>query len=114
VQAGVKYIPCAEDKYCDENNKVKLTWEDFNANYDSICPPYAEIQEICKYYPEKMIDLNPYMWKRPYRINEKDTIETVNELFRHMNLRSLPVISEKDFTLVGIITRQDLFAFMSI
>lgn len=56
----------------------------------------AELTEIFKWYPEKYIDLNPYMWKKPYRVFEKDTIETVNKLFRHMDLRSLPVLAEVD------------------
>lgn len=106
VIAGTRVVPVAkEEKYEDETTKIKLTWEDFNANYDSNCPSIEELTEIFKFYPEKVIDLNPYMWRKPYRVFLKDSIDMVNSLFRHMDLRSLPVLAEKDHTLMGIITR---------
>jgi predicted transcriptional regulator len=98
----------------EDLDKVKLTWEDFNANFDSSCPPYAEITEIVKVYYDKKIDLRPYMICRPFRVFENDSIQNVNELMRHMDLRTVPVIREADHVLVGVITRQDLFSYMSI
>jgi len=54
------------------------------------------------------------MVPRPYTIFENDSIQKSLDLFRLMNLRHLPVLAEDDGSLVGIITRQDLFQFMSI
>lgn len=31
-----------------------------------------------------------------------------------MNLRTMPIVNEDNGTLVGVITRQDLFAFMTM
>lgn len=45
---------------------------------------------------------------------EGDSIDKIVEVFRLMNLRHLPVLNEQDNTLVGIITRQDIFAYMSL
>lgn len=92
---------------------VELTWEDFNCNFLSECPKYEEVQEICEKNADRIIDLHPYMIHRPTRCFTKDTVKEVHEFFRHMNLRTLPVLAE-DHSLVGIITRQDLFAYLSI
>ena len=61
-----------------------------------------------------MIDLRAYMIPRPHSVFENDTIQKCLDIFRLMNLRALPVVNEDDGSLVGIITRQDLFAFMSV
>ena len=45
------------------------------------------------------------MIEKPYFVHETDKIEKVVEVFRLMNLRHLPVVSESDNTLIGIITR---------
>ena len=82
----------------DENDelKIKLTWEDFNANFASECPPFNEIGEICSTYGEKVIDVRPYMELRPYKVFESESIKIVHQLFRHMDLRSLPVLKDRD------------------
>ena len=45
----------------DEDQPIKLTWEDFNCSYNSICPNYQEVAKICDANPEQQIDLRPYM-----------------------------------------------------
>jgi len=103
----------ADDGYDDDHcyldledlEKVRLNWDDFNANYNSVCPNVAEVSEILKVYFDKIVDLRPYMEARPYRVFENDHIEIINNLFRHMDLRTLPVLRESDHTLVGVITR---------
>jgi CBS domain-containing protein len=54
------------------------------------------------------------MIPRPHSVFENDTIQKCLDIFRLMNLRALPVVNEDNGSLVGIITRQDLFAFMSV
>lgn len=54
------------------------------------------------------------MIEKPYFVYESDKIQKIVEVFRLMNLRHLPVLSEADNTVVGIITRQDIFAYMSL
>jgi CBS domain-containing protein len=53
----------------------------------------------------KIIDLRPYMIEKPYCVYENDKLQKIVEVFRLMNLRHLPVIDEKNNTLVGMITR---------
>ena len=63
---------------------------------------------------DKVIDLRPYMIEKPYCVYDTDSLEKLVELFRLMNLRHLPVVNETDNVLIGIITRQDIFAYMSL
>jgi CBS domain-containing protein len=91
-----------------------LTWKDFNSNFHSSSRHICEIEEIAQANMDKLIDLRPYMIEKPYCVYEGDKIQKVVEIFRLMNLRHLPVVNENDNTLVGIITRQDIFAYMSL
>jgi len=85
---------------------------DFHSYTDDINKKeYKNILEACS---DKVIDLRPYMVPRPYSVFENDSIQKCLELFRLMNLRHLPVVNEDDGQIVGMITRQDLFAFMTV
>jgi len=77
------------------HEKVSLTWEDFNSGYLSQCPLLIEVQSICQEYHENVLDLHPYMIQRPYRCFENDTIEKINEMYRFIDLRTLPVLKEE-------------------
>lgn len=98
----------------DDTGKPHLSWRDFNCNFHSSIKPLKLIEEICQNNLEKEIDLRPYMIEKPYFVYESDRIQKIVEVFRLMNLRHLPVLSEADNTVVGIITRQDIFAYMSL
>lgn len=54
------------------------------------------------------------MIARPHTVFENDGIQKALDTFRLMNLRHLPVLNEDDGSLIGMITRQDLFAFMAV
>lgn len=54
------------------------------------------------------------MIEKPHSVHETDRIDKVVEIFRLMNLRHLMVVTESDNSLIGIITRQDIFAYMSL
>lgn len=54
------------------------------------------------------------MIETPFFVKKSMKFQQVLELFRTMNLRHLPVTKDEDNTLVGIITRQDLFSFMNL
>ena len=93
-----------------------IDWSAFNVNFHSTVaniddPKYKDTLSLHK---DKMIDLRAYMIPRPHSVFENDTIQKCLDIFRLMNLRALPVVNEDDGSLVGIITRQDLFAFMSV
>ena len=90
-----------------------LTWQDFNTNFYSSVPPLTpEEKRKCEANLDKVMDLRPFMIEKPFCVWDSYRFQTVLEIFRTMNLRHLPVVNEQDNTLVGIITRQDLFAFM--
>lgn len=93
-----------------------LEWSDFNVDFHSEVqsikqPKFAQIAEK---ESRLNVDLRPYMVPRPYTVYENDSIQKCLNLFRLMNLRQLPVLNEDDGSIVGIITRQDLFAFMTV
>jgi hypothetical protein len=105
-----------DSNYCDELlNPFKLTWKDFNSNFSStVIPLSPEERESCLQNPTKVIGLRYFMIESPFTARVSWKFQQVVELFRTMNLRSLPVLSEHNNRVVGIITRQDLFAFMTL
>lgn len=54
------------------------------------------------------------MIERPYLVSAFDKFPKVLSLFRQMQLRQLLVTNDSDGKLIGIITRQDLFSFMTL
>ena len=71
----------------------------------SSTPPYSTVEAIANENAEKFIDLRPYMVYHPFTVWDKDDLQKVLDVFRKNNLRHLPVVSHKDNTLLGIITR---------
>ena len=62
---------------------------------------------------DEIIDLRPYMNLGPLSVQEECPATRVHSIFRTMQLRHLCVL-DKDASLVGIITRKDLHAAVSI
>ena len=59
---------------------------------------------------EKMIDLRPYMVETPFSVVTSDKLSKVANLFRHMQLKMLPVVAPSQSRhgpqkIVGVITR---------
>ena len=61
-----------------------------------------------------MIDLRSYYIETPFLAQSTDRLQKVLDVFRHMHLRSLAVTNPGNGELEGIITRQDIFAYMSL
>lgn len=97
-----------------KKKKDRLPWWYFNSDFYSSDRDYSEVKQICEQYEQKQIDLRPYMIVHPYVVQSTDTLAKCLELFRHMHIRCLPVISPHNGGLEGIITRQDIFAYMSL
>jgi len=93
-----------------------LQWFDFNVGFHGISPDNntPEIKKVVEKNGDQVIDIRPFMIPRPFTAHENDSIQKCLDLFRLMNLRNLPVLNEDDGSLIGMITRQDLFAFMSV
>ena len=54
------------------------------------------------------------MIENPVRVSVYDKMKDVMELFRMHHLRHLIVINPSDGQIAGVITRKDLFAYMSL
>lgn len=97
------------------NHHHNLTWRDFNLPfYPSSFGLTEEDLEACSQNASKVIELRPFMIEAPHCVKQSVKFDQIVELYRAMNLRHLPVVKDEDNTLVGIITRQDLFAFMHL
>ena len=96
----------------DIKEALPVTWEDFNHKFNDEPSKYDEVKDICMQNIDKRIDLRPYMEHSPHFVAPNDNIQKVLDVFRLHHLRYLPVVDHDQ--VVGIITRQDLFAYMSI
>ncbi len=54
------------------------------------------------------------MIERPFSVSVFDKMPKVLNIFRQMQLRQLLVTNDADGKLAGIITRKDIFQFMSL
>ena len=72
------------------------------------------LDHIVDEYAEEWLDLRPYMWEDPIKVSVYAKIKDVLELFRMHHLRHLIVVDPSDGQLAGIVTRKDLFAYMSL
>ena len=52
--------------------------------------------------------------EKPYTVFECDDLQKVVSIFRAFHLRHLCVVEKRNYKLKGIITREDLFAYMAI
>jgi hypothetical protein len=109
----MKYTGEADTVELPLTSKV-LPWQEFNVDFSSSSHQFAEIEEEVKVFKDKLIDLRPYMIDAPFVIHTTDRLPKVLDYFRHFHLRALPVVSPIDGKPVAIITRQDIFAYMSL
>ena len=86
----------------------------FNPDFYSQDRTFAEVEDIVENNRDKMIDVRPYMIETPFIAQSTDRLQKILDMFRHMHLKSMPVTNPSDGGLEGIITRQDIFAYMSL
>ena len=87
----------------------KLQWLDLQLSSD----PQVDIKALCAANAEKMIDLTPYMVEKPMSVHTTDDMTKVLGLFRHMQLKMLPVLDShlSKAHVAGVITRYDLLKY---
>jgi len=109
------------EKYTGDRDRMEipfttnlLEWEHFNVDFWSTERKFSEVQHIADQYPEETIDLRPYMIEAPFKVHTTDRLPKVLDYFRMFHLRALPVIDPNDGKPQAVITRQDLFAYMSL
>lgn len=103
-----------KDKEQVPDTQKILNWWFFNSDMYSNDRHYTEVEDIMQANLEKLVDLRPYMIEEPYIVYSTDKLHKCLELFRNMHLRALPVIDPNDGSCVFVLTRQDLFAYMSL
>ena len=98
------------------NSAFVLPWQQFTVP-DFIGKDQAvdyEIQQVLDKRKDELVDFRPYMNDNPMTVVSTDSISKCLALFRNMQLRHLCVIHPVYGTLVGIITRQDLFTWLDM
>ena len=91
-----------------------LPWWKFNSDFYASDRDFDDVEEIAEIFSNRKIDLRPYMIEEPYMINTTDKLDKVLDMMRHFHLRALPVVDPNDGTPVAVLTRGDLFAYMSL
>ena len=92
----------------------ELEYWHFNSDFYSQERTFEEVESICRANREKMVDVRPYIQETPFLCQSTDKLQKILDVFRHMELRVLAVVNPADGSLEGIITRQDIFTFMSL
>ena len=106
----------------DRDNGIPLTpvekiinWEEFNVDiYSTEYTGKKVLDEVCEVYPDQSVDLRPYIWENPMSVTIYTKFERILEVFRMHHLRTLNVVNPNNGDLEGVITRQDMFAYMSL
>ena len=91
-----------------------LDWRLFNIDYYSHDREFEEIEQILEENRDKLVDIRPYIIDTPHCAQSTDRLQKVLNVFRTMHLRTLPVVNPGTGKLEGVITRQDLFAYMGL
>ena len=91
-----------------------LHWHYFCNDFYSSDRSFSQVSEIAENFSDRHIDLRPYMIEQPYAVSTTDKLPKCLELFRHMHLRALPVNDPTTGRPVALLTRADLFAYMSL
>lgn len=92
----------------------ELEYWHFNSDFYSQDRTYDEVADICDANRDRMVDVRPYMIETPFLAQSTDRLQKILDIYRHMHLRVLAVTNPGTGALEGIITRQDLFQYMSL
>ena len=94
--------------------KDRLHWSAFNhtitsseVNIDTIMDSLKDCKD------DEVFDLRPYMIAEPVKLDMYSHLSDALRLFRLHHMRQLLVVSPLDGSLVGMISRKDLIAFMN-
>lgn len=99
--------------YFPESSAI-LNWRNFNSDFKSTDRTFGEVAEVISRNLNERIDLRPYMILSPYCCMTTDKLQKVLDIFRYMQLRQMCVVNPIDGSLQGVISREDLFSFMSL
>lgn len=92
-----------------------IDWTHFcmNITSDEVSAEYV-LQKIIPEYGDEWVDLRPYMIENPIKISVDTKLQDALELFYLLHLRHLIVTDPHNGKIAGIVTRQDLYAYMDV
>lgn len=94
---------------------LHVDWRQFNSDLASSRLKYTdELRKIVQVYGEEEIDLRPYMILNPVTCVTTDSLQKILDLYRFFHIKTLWVLSPVDSSLQGVISRKDLFKYMSL
>lgn len=91
-----------------------LHWTHFNSDMVASELSYESVTAIVNSNKTKRVDLRHYMIESPYVCFTTDKVQKILDIFRFMQLRQMCVINPIDGKLKGVISREDLFAYMKL
>ena len=91
-----------------------LNWTHFNSDMVASELNYESVAAIVNSNKSKRVDLRHYMIESPYVCFTTDKVQKILDIFRFMQLRQMCVINPIDGKLKGVISREDLFAYMKL
>ena len=96
-------------------NEDVVPWFHFNSDiYSSEYKGVSVLDEVVNVYPDEKIDLRPYILENPITVTIYTKFQRLVDFFRNENMRHLLVRFPHNGHLAGIITRQDIFAYMAL
>ena len=72
------------------------------------------LENIIENNKDAKIDLRPYIWENPITLSIYEDLEKCLKTFMVHHLRHLIITNPADGSVAGIITRKDLFAYVSL
>lgn len=95
--------------------KKEVPYTEFTVSYEGLERQTTQkIKEQCQQDQNKMVDLRPYMIENPETCNRFDYLPKILRRFLHMHLRHLIVVNPVTGLMEGMITRQDVFAWLPL
>ena len=91
-----------------------IPWTEFTSDMGSSDREYKEVKAIIANFKNERIDIRPYMIQQPFVCQTTDKIQKVLDMYRFFQIRQLCVVNPVDGSLQGVISREDLFAYMSL
>lgn len=103
------------DSFPESKGFSILPWQCFTRDFEGIdLKINSEISHLCETHLEKLVDLRPYMIENPETCTKFDFLPKILSRFRNQHLRHLIVVNPTTGWLEGMITRQDIFAYMPL
>jgi CBS domain-containing protein len=97
----------------EEIRQCDVDWTKFEESFKSENLPLSEIAAICQQSPHERVDLAKYMQDEPFVVTTETSAYHAIFIFHQNSLRHLPVVHEENNQIAGIISRENIVAFLT-